>query len=126
VRDAVTSIGIDTVVVDGSMREAFVADMASQGLTRRPGDPESVRSLRRGVRLGARARRRAGLRPWLLAHPVDLVIVEVESGAALAPAGAVRTAFLRQAARAGRAGSGAPHRPGRRGRTQGGNTARRG
>jgi hypothetical protein len=31
VRDAVTSIGIDTVVVDGSMREAFVADMASQG-----------------------------------------------------------------------------------------------
>jgi hypothetical protein len=28
-------------------------------------------------------RRLAGLRPWLLAHPVDLVIAEVDPGAAL-------------------------------------------
>jgi hypothetical protein len=33
-------------------------------------------------------RRLAGLRPWLLAHPVDLVIAEVDPGAALAAAAA--------------------------------------
>src|SRR3954452_9999563 len=84
-RDAVASTGLDTVVGGGSLRQAFVAAMAPQGLTRRPSDPESMRSLAAEVSgLGARARRRAGLRPWLLAHPVDLVIAEVDPGAALA------------------------------------------
>jgi UDP:flavonoid glycosyltransferase YjiC (YdhE family) len=101
VREAVASTGLDTVVVGGSMREAFVAAMASQGLTRRPSDPESMRSLAAEVFGSVLARRRlAGLRPWLLAHPVDLVIAEVEDpGAALAAAAAVVPCVLHSVGR---------------------------
>lgn len=90
VRDAVASTGIDTVVVGGGMREAFVAAMASRGLTRRPSDPEAMRSLAGEVFGSVLPRRRlAALRPWLAEHPVDLVVAEVgDPGAALAAADA--------------------------------------
>jgi UDP:flavonoid glycosyltransferase YjiC (YdhE family) len=90
VRDAVASTGIDTVVVGGHMRNALLAAMASPGLTRRRGDPVSRRPLAREVFGSVLPRRRlAGLRPWLVEHPVDLVVAEVaDPGAALAAAGA--------------------------------------
>jgi hypothetical protein len=109
VRDAVASTGLDTVVVGGSMGEAFVAAMASQGLTRRLSAPESMRSLAAEVFGSVLARwRLAGLRPWLLAHPVDLVIAEVDPGAALAAAAAEVPCVLHSFGR--RPGPGAPVR----------------